>query len=82
MASTETSKEHQGDKLLKMLLANIRSAKGKTAEIQQLTVNYNVICLTEPHLDCTVQSESIIADPKRLYSEKNKIAGVVEYLLS
>ena len=72
MASTETSKEHQGNKLLKMLLANTRSAKGKTAEIQSLTVDYNIICLTETHLDCTVQSKSIIADPKKTVFRKDR----------
>ena len=66
MTSTETSKEHQENKLLKMLLINQHKvSKKKTAELQSLTVDYNNICLTVTHLDYTVQSKSIMADPKK-----------------
>ena len=71
MANIETSKEHQGKiKETKMLLANTRSVKEKPAELHSLTADNNIICQIETHLDCTVQSKSIIADPKKTIQKR------------
>jgi len=44
--STAREKNH-----VKLFLANIRSATGKSAELTSLTTNHDIICLTETHLD-------------------------------
>ena len=44
---------------LSLFLANTRSAKGKTTDITTLTAlttDFDIICLTETHLDQTIDS--------------------------
>ena len=48
---------------LSLFLANTRSAKGKTTDITTLTTDFDIICLTETHLDQTIDSQSIIESP-------------------
>ena len=36
---------------LRLLSLNARSVKGKIVELQALATNYNIICITETHLD-------------------------------
>ena len=62
--------------MLKLFLANTRSAKGKTAEITALTNKYNIICLTETHLDETVPDCCIIEDPsKKIFRRDRTLHG-------
>ena len=45
---------------LNLLLANTRSVKGKTSEITALSHNYDIICLTETHIDDTIPNNAVI----------------------
>ena len=46
MEGNETSPSKVGDRMLKMSLSNTRSIKGKTTDLQFLTANSDIICLT------------------------------------
>ena len=59
MASTDSC-QRQRDNCLTLLLANTRSAKGKSSELTVLSEGYDIICLTETHLDDSISSQSII----------------------
>jgi len=62
----------QGDQSLTILLANTRSAKGKTAEIQSLIVDFNIICLTETHIDDTISSHCLIPDTNKTIFRRDR----------
>jgi len=53
MESDETSTKSQGNGFSTMLLPNIKSAKGKAADLQSPSTDFNIICLTS-HLDCSI----------------------------
>ncbi len=55
----------EGDHLLTLFHANTRSIKGKTAELQFLSAEADIICLTETHLDETITNNSILASENR-----------------
>ena len=57
---------------IKFILANTRSVKGKTAELQSLTIDYNIICLTETHIDSTIPNQSIIEDTNKTIFRKDR----------
>ena len=61
MGNTETCKTRSHN-TLKLFLANTRSVKGKIAELNALTIDYD-ICLTETHIDQNVASRCIIDTP-------------------
>ena len=46
---------------LKLFSANCRSAQGKSTELTTMTIDYDVICLTESHVDDTIPSRTIIS---------------------
>ena len=46
-----------------MFLANARSVKGKTAELTAMTKDYDIICITETHLDPNINSNCVIETP-------------------
>ena len=62
MAETETGRRdrQQTHSRLNLFLANTRSGKGKTTEIVALTQGFDIICLTETHIDHTIESKSIL----------------------
>ena len=64
---------------LSLFLANTRSAKGKSTDITTLSTNYDIICLTETHLDQTIESQSIIESPdmKVFRKDRNSRGGGV-----
>ena len=75
MASNETGKQ-KGNNLLRLFLANIRSAKGKTSELQSLILNYDIICLTETHLDDTIPSSYVTQDrDKTVFRRDHTLCG-------
>ena len=45
---------------LKLFSANCRSAKGKSTELTTMTIDHDVICLAESHVDDTIPSRTII----------------------
>ena len=59
MAGPDNS-EQKEYKSIKLFLANTRSAKGKCAELTALTHEYDLICLTETHVDNTISNCNII----------------------
>ena len=62
MGNTVTCKTRSHN-TLKLFLANTRSAEGRIAEINALTIDYDIICLTETHIDQNVASRCIIDTP-------------------
>ena len=46
---------------LKLFSANCKSAKGKSTELTTITIDYDVICLTESHVDDKIPSRTIIS---------------------
>ena len=57
---------------LKLFYTNCRSAKGKSTELSSLTVNYDVICLTETHVDDTITDRSIINRDDLVFFRKDR----------
>ena len=72
MEATEPSSEQQTDHLLKLFLANTRSTKGKTSEIQSLISDYDIICLTETHIDDTIPSKNVIQDDNKIVFRRDR----------
>ena len=64
MADNETSQKER-NRLLTLFLANTRSVKGKTTELQFLSNDYNIICLTETHLNHTIPSSNLLPTEDR-----------------
>ena len=62
MGKTESSKTVE-QFALNLFLANVRSAKGKSIELTALTTDYNIICLTETHVDSTIDNRNLIETP-------------------
>ena len=54
----------------------MRSIKGKLTEIQALTTEYELMCFTETHLDCTIPN-ALIFEPsdKTIYRKDRSIHG-------
>ena len=54
----------------------MRSIKGKLTEIQALTTEYELMCFTETHLDCTIPN-ALIFEPsdKAIYRKDRSIHG-------
>lgn len=64
-----------GPSVLKTFYTNIRSVKGKTTEIQALN-EYDIICLTETHLDSTFYSGEILDQQKySIYRKDRNLRG-------
>lgn len=77
MVPTESCcKSNRGDNMLKLFLANTRSAKGKAPEITALTNDFDIICLTETHIDDTVPNNCIIEAPdKKVFRRDRTLYG-------
>ena len=58
MAEYEDCKTN--DNYLKVLVANARSTKGKSAELTSIACEFHVVCLTETHVDQTIDNLNII----------------------
>lgn len=50
---------------LKILLLNARSVRGKLNEIQVLSAEYDIICITETHLDPSFHNEMILGSSQK-----------------
>ena len=73
MESNETSPTKESDGMLEAFLSNTRSVKGKTTELQFLTTNSDIICLTETHLDDdTIPSGSILPIENRTVFRRDR----------
>ena len=77
MEASDPSSTQQNNNHLNMFLANTRSSKGKTTEIQTLTIDYDIICLTETHIDeTTMNSHDIIpTDNKTVFRRDRNTSG-------
>jgi len=76
MESDETSPTKESAGMLKVFLANTRSGKGKTTELQFLTTDSDIICLTETHLDDTIPNSSILPiKNKTVFRRDRNICG-------
>ena len=62
MGNAETCK-NRSHNTLKLFLTNTRSVKGKITELNVLTIDYDIICLTETHIDQNIAIRSIIETP-------------------
>ena len=62
----------QSYQLLNLFYTNCRSAKGKSTELSALTLNQDIICLTETHLDVTVSSRTIINRDDLVFFRKDR----------
>ncbi len=71
MGSTETCRQ-QSHCSVKLFSANCRSAKGKTHDISSLTLGYNIICLTETHIDSTVNNRTLIDRGDLIFYRKDR----------
>ena len=58
--------------LLNLFYTNCRSAKGKSTELSALTINQDIICLTETHIDDTIASRSIINRDDLVFFRKDR----------
>ena len=63
MGKCESEGGKKGYSSLRFFLANTRSAKGKSVEITTMTKDFDIICLTETHLDKNIESKTIIDTP-------------------
>ena len=72
MESNETSPTKERDGMLEVFLSNTRSVKGKTTELQFLTTDSDIICLTETHLDDTIPSGSILPIENRTVFRRDR----------
>jgi len=50
---------------LALFLANSRSVKGKTAEVQFITSEYDIVCLVETHIDDTINNCDILSSQSK-----------------
>jgi len=76
MESDKTSPTKESDGMLKVFLANTRSVKGKTTELQFFTTDSDIICLTETHLDDTILNSSILPiKNKTVFRRDRNICG-------
>ena len=64
--------EFQLNDSLKIFATNIRSAKGKTEELSADTHDYDVICLTETHLDHTIFDHQIFDYQNKIIFRKDR----------
>ena len=63
-------------KSLGLLLANARSIKGKINELKCLLVEYDVLCVTETHIDSSIHSSSTLdVNDKEIYRKDRNIYG-------
>lgn len=70
-------KKSSTNESLKMVLANTRSIKGKMNELQVLSYQYNILCLTETHIDNTFTNNEILQPSnKAIYRNDRNIHGV------
>ena len=61
---------------VKIFSANTRSLKGKTEEISNETFDYDIVCLTETHIDNTIQDHQIFDyNNKIIYRKDRNIYG-------
>lgn len=61
---------------LKMVLGNIRSIKGKLNEVQVLSFQHDILCLTETHIDSTFTNDELIdSSNKTIYRNDRNIHG-------
>ena len=54
----------------KLFSANCRSAKGKSTKLTTMTIDHDVICLTESHVDDTIPSRTIISCDNLVFFRK------------
>ena len=59
-----------------MFYSNTRSVKDKTTELQFLTADSDIICLTETHFDCTMPNTNVSSlDHRTVFRRDRKIHG-------
>jgi len=57
---------------IRLLCTNCRSAKGKRTELSSLTTDYDIIGLTETHLDDSINSRFIISRSDLTFARKDR----------
>ena len=57
---------------IKLLYTNCRSAKGKSTELSSLITDYDIVCLTETHIDDTINSRSILNRDDLIFFRKDR----------
>lgn len=57
---------HNQSSKIRVLVSNVRSIKGKLVEVQSLSPSYDILCLTETHLDQSILNSQI-------FDHKNKV---------
>ena len=60
---------------LSLSLANARSVKGKISEIETLSSMCDILCLTETHIDSSINSNEILGDGKSIYRKDRNLYG-------
>ena len=66
------NEQQQEYQLLRLLYTNCRSAKGKSTELSSLIIDYDIICLTETHIDNTINSRSILNRDDLIFYRKDR----------
>lgn len=60
MEEAESSRSKHSNSTTKLFLDNTRSAKVKSTEIAMATHDHDIICLTETHLDDSIEPRTVI----------------------
>ena len=58
--------------MLNLFYTNCRSAKAKSCELSALSSGYDIVCLTETHVDCSINSRTIIDRDDLLFFRKDR----------
>lgn len=64
--------QQQDYQLLKLFHANCRFVKGKSLELSSLTIDYDIICLTETHIDSNICSRTLINRDDLVFYRKDR----------
>jgi len=72
MESSENGTKQDRNTMLTLFLANTRSVKGKSTELQSLVADFDIICLTETHLDNHIPSSEIIPPAGKMVFRKDR----------
>lgn len=77
MGRDEAGDSNKGDlDCLTVLYTNCRSAKGKTYELSALTTDYDIVCLTETHINESIPDRTILdRDDFIFYRKDRSICG-------
>lgn len=72
----DVSEQNQTHHMLKLFSANTRSLKGKTEELSSETSSFDIVCLTETHIDPTIPDHQIFDyNHKTIYRKDRNLHG-------